>query len=65
MPFQVVEHIGPITYHLHLPEGARIHDVFHVGVLKPFRATPPTTPPVLPPLHDGQPLHRPECVLRA
>jgi hypothetical protein len=62
-PFQVVERIGPIAYHLRLAEGARIHDVFHVGVLKPFRGTPPTPPLALPPLHNGRPLHRPECIL--
>ena len=60
----MVESIGPVAYRLRLPEGARIHDVFHVGVLKPFRGTPPTPPPALPPLHNARPLHRPERVLR-
>ena len=54
-----------MAYRLRLPEGARIHDVFHVGVLKPFRGTPPSTTPALPPLHQGRLLHRPTRVLRS
>ena len=64
-PFQVIERVGEVAYRLCLPEGARIHDVFHVGVLKPFRGTPPTSEPVLPPLRHGRPLQRPERILRS
>jgi hypothetical protein len=64
-PFQVLGRIGEVAYRLQLPDGARIHDVFHVGVLKPFRGTPPSSVPELPPLHHGRPLQRPVRVLRS
>lgn len=64
-PFQVVEHVGAVAYRLWLPDGARIHDAFHVEVLKPFWGSQPTTPPALPPLHQGQPLVRPAHALCA
>jgi len=63
-PFKV-EWLGEVAYHLELPEGARIHDVFHVGVLKASRDTPPSSVPALPPLRHGRPLLQPEQVLRS
>ena len=64
-PYQILDRVGDVAYRLRLPEGARIHDVFHVGVLKPFRGTPPAATPPLPPLQHGRPLQTPEEVLKA
>jgi hypothetical protein len=65
-PFRVMECIGDVAYRLELPADARIHDVFHVGVLKSYRGpTPLTTTPPLPPMRHGRLLLQPARALRA
>jgi hypothetical protein len=53
-PFQIIKKFGDIAYRLQLPQGAKIHDVFQVGLLKPFHGELPTVPGALPPLHHGR-----------
>ena len=35
-PFKILERIGPIAYRLALPPTVKVHDVFHVSLLKKY-----------------------------
>jgi hypothetical protein len=52
-PFCIKEKINDVAFRLELPKGARLHDVFHVGLLKKIIGFPPNAPPVLPPIQNG------------
>jgi hypothetical protein len=56
-PFQVRERVGDVTYKLLLPVGTKLHDTFHVDLLKKFHGETPSGPGVLPPVQ-----HRCACL---
>jgi hypothetical protein len=38
-PYQIIEKINPVAYWLWLPPTMKIHDVFHINLLSPYKAT--------------------------
>ena len=64
-PYRVAAVINDVAYRLELPPRARLHDVFHVGLLKKFVGTPPQAPPALPPIHHGATQPVPERASKA
>jgi hypothetical protein len=63
-PYRVTRRVGEVAYELELPEGSRIHNVFHVSCLKKALGQQITTSTKLPPLdEEGQLVLVPEEVL--
>jgi hypothetical protein len=44
-PFKVVERIGKVAYKVELPPNLKMHNVFHVQLLKPYRGKVQPPPP--------------------
>jgi hypothetical protein len=64
-PFKILEHVGDLAYMLELPASAKLHDVFHVGLLKPFCGEPPSSPGALPPVRHGHACLEPLAVTKS
>ena len=64
-PYRVSELINEVAVRLALPPRAKLHDVFHVGLLKKWVGEPPAAPPPLPVIHNGAVEPEPERIVRA
>ena len=54
-PFTILGRVGKVAYHIDLPESMnRIHPVFHVSKLKPYKASGRVQPPPVPLEIEGE-----------
>jgi hypothetical protein len=53
-PFQVDRVVSPVAFKLRLPKHMRVHNVFHVSMLKPYRRDGSVQPPPPPDIIDGE-----------
>ena len=64
-PFEIMKRIGPVAYKLKLQEDWRIHDVFHVSLLRKCISDPNHILPDLPKAApEGELLAEPEKILK-
>jgi hypothetical protein len=63
-PFKILKHMGDVAYKLELPVGAKLHDVLHVGLLKPFRGEPSSSSGTLPLVRHGHACLEPLAVTK-
>ena len=64
-PYKIIEKINEVVFRLALPLGTRLHNAFHVGLLKKFVGQPPESPPPLPPTQHGAIIVVPSQALKA
>ena len=64
-PFEILKRIGQVAYELKLPEDWKIHNVFHVGLLRKYVSDPNHILPDLPKAApEGELLAEPEKILK-
>ena len=51
-PYRILKRVGEVAYELELPEGSKIHNVFHVSCLKKALGQHAVASPELPPLDE-------------
>jgi hypothetical protein len=56
--------ISEVAYRIQLPTGTRLHDVFHIELLKKNTGNTPAGPDMLPPIRHGRACLTPQVVVR-
>jgi hypothetical protein len=64
-PYQILQRIGEVSYKLQLPSRARIHDMFHVALLKKFEGTAPLQVVPSPDILHGRVIPSPDKIVKA
>ena len=65
-PFEIIKIQGPVNYQLRLPEKWKIHDVFHAGLLTPYKENMthgPNYPRPPPDIIEGEPEYEVERII--
>ncbi len=65
-PFMIIKQISPVAYQLQLPEYMKVHNVFHINLLFPYKEMEqygPSFPHPPPDLIDGQEEQEIEAIL--
>jgi hypothetical protein len=62
-PFKVLQKVGNLAYRLEMNPGWRIHPVFHVSLLEPYRSDGRVQPPPIPIKLEGHLEYEVECIL--
>jgi hypothetical protein len=62
-PFPIDRVVSPVAFKLRLPKHMRIHNVFHVSLLKPYKRDGPVQPPPPPDIIDDEFEYEVEAVL--
>jgi hypothetical protein len=63
-PFKVVSKVGPVSYNLEMNPGWRVHPVFHVSLLKPYKSDGRIRPPPPPIEMEGALEYEVETILK-